>query len=346
MEKKKIWLNEVLFIRPILLFLLVSYHAFAPYCGAWPMPDGIHSVDSYRWIALFSRAFLLEAFVFISGYIFTFQLMTKHKYGSIKEVAFDKMNRLLIPCVFFGVLYYMFFCNNSPLKPTKILAGIGHLWYLPCLFWLFIMQYYIIEVKKPKVINHRGVFILITVLPLFSIVPFPFQLNKALYYMLFFYGGGLFYQYKVKIENRTNSQNTMLMWVIFIIMTFTVNTAMEFIQETFCSSNSVIEKCLGLAVNLYLKIALAWIGIMALYQTAVLYCRKFHIGKFVIKIGMCGYGVYVFHQFVLVHFYEQTSLPQMLGSLWLPFVSLFGTTLISVVLTLLIRQTKLGRKYL
>ena len=29
-QTKKIWLNEVSFMRPILLVLLVSYHAFAP----------------------------------------------------------------------------------------------------------------------------------------------------------------------------------------------------------------------------------------------------------------------------------------------------------------------------
>lgn len=32
-QSPKVWLNEVSFIRPILLVLLVSYHAFAPYAG-------------------------------------------------------------------------------------------------------------------------------------------------------------------------------------------------------------------------------------------------------------------------------------------------------------------------
>ena len=42
---KKPWLNEVSFMRPVLLILLVLYHAFAPYVGTWQMPDGIEEVN-------------------------------------------------------------------------------------------------------------------------------------------------------------------------------------------------------------------------------------------------------------------------------------------------------------
>lgn len=32
------WLYEISFMRPVLLVLLVGYHAFAPFCGAWETP--------------------------------------------------------------------------------------------------------------------------------------------------------------------------------------------------------------------------------------------------------------------------------------------------------------------
>lgn len=79
----KVWLNEVSFMRPILVLLLVSYHAFAPYCGAWLELEGIKSVEAYKWIALFSKAFLLEGFIFISGYIFNFQLKSKNTFINV-----------------------------------------------------------------------------------------------------------------------------------------------------------------------------------------------------------------------------------------------------------------------
>ena len=335
-------------MRPVLLVLLVSYHAFAPYCGARPMPDGIYAVDSYKWIALFSRAFRLEAFVFISGYIFTFQLLTQHKFSRACDVALNKMNRLLIPCVFFGVFYYLIFRNCSQINPIGILTGIGHLWYLPCLFWLFIVQYLIIKGKHAirNSLNGGGKLMVVCVLPFFSILPFPFQLNKALYYFLFFYGGGVFYQYKDEIAKRTSVKTVMAMWLIFVLMTFGVNIAMDFVRDVLYPYNIILMKGFGLIVNLYLKIALAWIGIVALYQTAVLFCRKHNVGRFMLKVGTCGYGVYIFHQFVLIHLYRQTTLPQIVGSIWLPWVSLALTVLVSVALTLLVRQTNIGKKYL
>lgn len=342
LEEKKVWLNEVSFMRPILLVLLVSYHAFAPYCGAWTMPEGIKHIEFYKWVALFSRAFRLEAFVFISGYIFTFQLLTKNKFNGVWEVVLNKANRLLLPCVFFGIIYYLMFRNCSQISPLNILTGIGHLWYLPCLFWLFIIQYLLISNNKSKYVI-GGV---ICLLPILSVLPIPLQLNKACYFLMFFYGGGLFYQYKDTVAKRTTAPNTILLWVVFAVMVFAVNLIMEYVQGIVSTRPSIAIKAVGYSSSLYMKIALAWVGILSLYQTAVLYCRRHRIGSFLLKVGVCGYGVYIFHQFVLIHLYRQTSLPQILGSYWLPWVSLLFATTVSVLLTLFIRQTRLGKKYL
>ena len=357
-EKKKVWLNEVSFMRPILLVLLVSYHAFAPYCGAWAMPEGIQPIESYKWIALFSRAFRLEAFVFISGYIFTFQLLTKNKFHNVWNLSVNKAKRLLVPCVFFGTIYYLCFQNIMPnTNPVRIFAGIGHLWYLPCLFWLFIAQYLVIKsnvlrkrlLAKWKLVGsvyvYGGNLLIISVLPVLSVLPFPLQLNRVFYYILFFYGGGLFYQYSDKIAKKTTVKSTVLLWCLFIVMVFLLNILME--NNSFIASTSgFFIKIILKVINIYLKISLAWVGITALYQTAVIYCRKHIINKFLLNVGVCGYGVYIFHQFILVHIYDQTNLPQVLGTYLMPWISMIFTIAISVILTLLVRETKLGKMYL
>ena len=112
-DGKKEWLYEISFMRPILLLLLVSYHAFAPWCGTWDMPIGCSDYEPYRWVALISRAFRLECFVFISGYIFTFQMLAKNKFPQFKELLKSKIMRLLLPCWFFSALYYVLFKNYS-----------------------------------------------------------------------------------------------------------------------------------------------------------------------------------------------------------------------------------------
>lgn len=345
-------------MRPVLLVLLVAYHAFAPYCGAWRMPEGIHEITAYKWIGYFSRAFRLEAFVFISGYIFTFQLLTKNKFSSLSELAINKTKRLLIPCIIFGIAYYIMFRSCSNLgSPLRVLTGIAHLWYLPCLFWLFLMQYIIINYisKNSGTLFHngrtlwakesQGILLIISALPVLSILPLPIQLNKALYYMLFFFGGGVFYQNSDWIAKHTNRTNTLIWWFAFIALAFGLNTIIEYNNEIM-QGKEIFLKAFLLEINVYLKIILAWTGITALYMTAVLYCRCHKISNLMLKIGACGYGVYVFHQFILTHVYYQTPLPELVGAYWLPWLSLVVTALVSIVLTLVVRQTTIGRKFL
>lgn len=120
--KKDNWLYEISFMRPVLLVLLVGYHAFAPFCGAWETPiDICHEFygGGYKWIALFSRAFRLEAFVFVSGYVFAMQIIQKNKFTSVIELAKSKFIRLIIPCWIFGLVYWLMFRTTSPIVILK-----------------------------------------------------------------------------------------------------------------------------------------------------------------------------------------------------------------------------------
>ena len=340
-NNNKIWLNEVSFMRPFLLLLLVSYHAFAPWCGSWGMPPGCHDFEPYRWVALFSRAFRLEAFVFVSGYIFTFQMLAKNKFASFGEFFKSKVVRLLIPCWFFGILYFVLFKKYVNIWQTiyYIGGGIGHLWYLPCLFICFIAQYFLLKRQT----NTKITLAVMMCLVFLSFVPLPLHLNQPLYFMLFFYGGGLFYQNKDSIAERANAKSILLCWAVFAVLLVVLNLWFIHSEKLDCATwlRSVV-----LGSNKILKSILAWSGITALYLTAVQYCRAHEISAFILKVGVCGYGVYVFHQFVLVWMYYKTSLPEMLGTYWLPWVGLAITTVVSVLLTLAVRSTKIGRKFL
>lgn len=163
--------------------------------------------------------------------------------------------------------------------------------------------------------------------------------------MLFFFGGGVFYQNSDWIAKHTNRINTLIWWFAFIALAFGLNTIIEYNNEIM-QGKEIFLKAFLLEINVYLKIILAWIGITALYMTSVLYCRCHKISNLMLKIGACGYGVYVFHQFILTHVYYQTPLPELVGAYWLPWLSLVVTALVSTVLTLVVRQTTIGRKFL
>ena len=58
---------EVVPIRLFLIVMLVFYHAFAIFSGAWEQLDGYPKIYVYDVMDKLSYACLLETFVFISG---------------------------------------------------------------------------------------------------------------------------------------------------------------------------------------------------------------------------------------------------------------------------------------
>ena len=79
--KQKIRLDEVTLMRCILALLIVFMHSFTCYNGGWRAPEGFVDVTLYKWLSRISFACTLEAFVFISGYLFAFQKITLNRMG-------------------------------------------------------------------------------------------------------------------------------------------------------------------------------------------------------------------------------------------------------------------------
>lgn len=342
-QNDKVWLNEISLMRPVLLVLLVSYHAFAPYVGSWDIPDGIDNVELYRWIGLLSRAFRLEGFVFISGYVFTFQLIEQKKYNKLSLLLKSKFERLLIPGFVFSIIYLLVFKKYDTTSDfvLKAIQGAGHLWYLPCLFWCFVFQYLILKIDKP------GFVLPILVLALLmSISPLPFNMNKPLYYMLFFYGGGYFWQNSQKIKSYGNGKNIVFSWIIFLLLFLISNMIISHISANYSQTDSLVHRGVCLEAMTILKAVMGWSGIISLYLSACLFCHTHKIGPRIIKVGACGYGVYVFHQFILKYIYYYTDIPALSGTVLLPWLALLITIAISLAMTLLIRQTVIGRRFL
>lgn len=100
-------LDEMDFMRPIIIILLVMMHSFTMYAGGWDLPKGIVAVPAYKWIQVISYGCMLEAFTFISGYLFGFQL--KKKKIDFFPMVLSKLKRLILPSIIFGSLYIFIF---------------------------------------------------------------------------------------------------------------------------------------------------------------------------------------------------------------------------------------------
>jgi fucose 4-O-acetylase-like acetyltransferase len=142
-NQKKSLLQDVVLLRVIVIFLLVIYHAFIIYSHGWKEPVVFQENSVYWWMAKFSYSFMLETFVFISGYLLAYQAIN----GKLQEVFWHftkkKASRLVLPCLIFSIIYFLMFRDYSLSVVYKDIynGSVGHLWFLPMLFWCYLMGY-------------------------------------------------------------------------------------------------------------------------------------------------------------------------------------------------------------
>lgn len=208
---EKIRLDEVTLMRCILALLIVFMHSFTCYQGGWTEPEGYVDIPLYKWIARTSFAFTLEAFVFISGYLFAFQRITLDRKTSLGTLVVNKLKRLILPSVIFSAIYFPLFFEYKGVGNMvySIINGCGHMWFLPMLFWCFIGGWLVEQVK----INDGWKLVFLICLNLFWPVPIPLQTSKATNYLLYFYGGYLVYKHHDNILSIITPKRIFWSWL-------------------------------------------------------------------------------------------------------------------------------------
>lgn len=131
---------------PILIILVVLYHTMAIHTGNWHLPEGTEQIGAYAAVGRIAYIFMLETFVFMSGYVWAFQ--REHKGEETFGVLVrKKAMRLLVPCYLFGILYALLLEHEKPLVENivDVLTGIGYLWFLFMLFVCFIVLWCVLK---------------------------------------------------------------------------------------------------------------------------------------------------------------------------------------------------------
>lgn len=205
-------LYEVIPIRLFLIVMLVFYHAFAIFSGAWSPVAGYPEIQLYNIMDKLSYACLLETFVFISGYIFGFQYNKKKGYIlETRSFFVGKFKRLILPSFLFSILYILVFQEyDKPIVTIvyNILCGTGHMWFLPMLFWCFV---FISLAEKTRISDKYMTFILIIML-FISVLPLPFRIDTAMYFFVFFYAG-----YSVKKHGLSIPYNETRLFLVLLV---------------------------------------------------------------------------------------------------------------------------------
>lgn len=338
-SRKKIRLDEVTLMRTILALLIVFMHSFTCYNGSWAQPAGYVDIPLYKWLTRTSFAFTLEAFVFLSGYLFAFQRITLQRTDGFWKVTINKLKRLVLPSIIFSMLYFVLFFEYKDLSNMvySIINGCGHMWYLPMLFWCFIGGWILEQMR----IKDGWKMAFLISLNLISIITLPLRLSNAFSFMVYFYAGFLFYKYADKIKSLITPKRLVLTWLVFAVL-FVVFRPLRDVLVT-NTSQSVYLKFAVCVGNNACQLLYASVGLIAFYGTAVYFTQRHQLSEATKKIAACCFGIYLFQQFILQLLYYKTDFPLWVGPYWLPWCGFVIAAVVSYILSDLLLRTKTGR---
>lgn len=330
-------------LRVIAIILLVFYHAFSPYVGAWNTTMGYVDVPLYYWGTKVICSFRMDLLVFISGYIYA--LTIQRKSPSFNTFLSSKLKRLILPSVVFSAAYILIFGNLQDLSLGKavydLLSGVGHMWFLPMLFWAMLLSFGLDKLTIPD----KYKVLLIGVLPMFSLLPLPFRLNTTLYHILFFYLGALCFRYKDRVLGANSIKRIYILTFAwggaFLTGTFVIR---DYITPELAQC-SIIQKGILLEGSTYIRITYALLGIGMAYMLINYLLHKEYIRPkaWVENMNQYCYGIYLFQQFILQYLYYKTSFPERVGPYWLPWLGFLIALCLSFLFSYLLRKTRVGR---
>lgn len=90
----------------------------------------------------------------------------------------------------------------------------------------------------------------------------------------------------------------------------------------------------------------SFMGIMALFYTALRYTNSRQLNSRTVKIGEYCFGVYLFQQFILQAVYFHSSIPLLLQSKLLPWCGFLFTLIVSLLFSYLLKFTTAGKRLL
>jgi fucose 4-O-acetylase-like acetyltransferase len=348
MHVMKKYLEEVSVLRVLLVFLLVLDHTLAPYSGYWNevVPNQVSS-PIYYLIGKFAFSFMLELFVFISGYIFAEQVANKGipKIGTLIK---KKARRLMLPCIVFSLLYAFCFYSGYFYRMQfegvmGILSGTAHLWFLSMLFLCFIELTILLRCQALS--RKYLTFVLLCIMAYVYLPWWWLNFNKSLYYLLFFYVGFCCKYYISSLARYYTKVNSLICVFIYMVCMLSYSLLGKSGGVVYLEMPSNIYEMGLYVLTMTIRIGYSLFGCWAAYIIVyrMVYLRNFHLYPFGQKLASYSFGIYIFHHFIIPYIYYHSKLPYWINPYMLPIVTFIITSVASYAMTALLLKTKVGR---
>ena len=280
---------DIIILRIISIIIVVFFHAYGmTHASHLPANIALEYKDKYE---LFNQSYLINIamplFTVISGYLFCGQLF-KQRYSSFINLTWQKAKRLLIPYYFFTA-FFMITTNNISLAPFYI-GGYWHLWYLPMLFWCFIVTYalhYIVSHNKSIEICVLLLFFVLALIDKF--LPTFLGLYNVTKWYYWFYLGYIIKHYESHIFLAIKQYH--LIYVGFVVYFITgVLLYSEYGKNTI---HGMIASTIAIICIWYFARLIPW--------------KKLSISPLLISISSCSFGIYIFHNWLEMYMLSNTA---------------------------------------
>lgn len=206
------------------------------------------------------------------------------------------------------------------------------------LLWCFVVCYMLLRLEKRWLR-----WLIIGVLLIGSRFYLPFQISTTAYYILYFYLGYDIYLLSDKIRCRVTNMCVFASWIVFVVIFILATMGIEYLHEQEFG-NSMIYRLIVSVASLLLTVSYSILGVHAILLTSYRYTQHHELCTLYIKIGEYCFGVYLIQQFILQLLYYKSNISYSVGNIWLPWLGFIVTLVVSLLLSYLIRLSKIGKK--
>lgn len=337
--------NNITNIRCFAILLVVLGHATAIYEGNWGGKIQLDNI-ALAYVCRVIKSFHMPLFMSISGYLFYRQAdvllyATERKpklyYSQAASFIKKKAFRLIVPLIlvkYFWVQpirymsgYYDINANAvDNIKNYILNFDVGHLWFLYVLFAIFCLQYFM----YPIYANNDKIFSMILLASviigyLASIMSLPAPVSNIIKYNCWFmFGEYIFFK---------QNQEKIIKHDMGVLIASGVITT---ILTIFLVMEGRFLKCRE--IKILVEFIVAGLDIILIHYFSWKYLKNC-VAKWVEKIADWSMGIYLFHEPIL---YLVLSKYYGINSYLLTCIMFIVGMLISVIITLLLRKTKMG----
>lgn len=323
-------LDDISILRVLCIFVVVFFHCYGM-MYANHFPETVSVYESLYFIpnqCIFINI-AMPMFVFVSGYLFEY-LLLRGKYPTWGNLLQKKGIRILLPYFVFGLFFMTTTGNWHPLRLLN--GGYWHLWFLPMLFWCFIVGYGIFKMRCTIWLNLILLAITFSTSLMPKFIPMWFGLHNITIWFYWFYLGMLSYKYRDTLSSYLGKYKLsvlLLITSIAIIVLFPV----EYGDSTWYGNLAVT--CIIVLISCLMS-AIDW--------------SKYKVTLPIVKFSTYSFGIYIWHNWVALMLISNTSkqifgLPELAANHVILFPLCFSliTLAISWGLSWAMMKTKVGR---